>query len=162
MYLKRQSRKASFGRFYTPNSPDQLHKLKRICPSNKDFIDEAAEMKNQNALQEEVILYSVLMRLSKFHFLNPTLIFQKSVRKKKTEKSQCCFTTYSPLTHTLKSTILKHWLISASDPASAQHFRDTALFVHKRGSDLDNQPVQTNIKVGPKQAAFAPLNDGNY
>lgn len=53
-------------------------------------------------------------------------------------------------------------MISASDPASAQHFRDTALFVHKRGSDPDNQLVQTNIKAGPKQAVFAPLNDGNY
>lgn len=145
-------------------SPNQFHKIKLVYHSNKDFIDKAAKMKNKNAFQEEVILDSLLMRLSKFHFLNPTLIFtkKKSVRKKKkTEKSLCCFTTYSPLAHILKSTNLTHWLISASDQASAPHCRDTALFVHKRGPDLDNQLLWTNIEVGPKQAVFTPLNDGN-
>lgn len=101
-------------------------------------------LQSKNIFWMDAVLYSALMRHAKLHFLNLALIFYKAVSKK---RKVTLFPAYTRKAYTLKNTTLKHCLISASDPALAQHFKDPPLFGWRRGPNFCNKLVQANRQV---------------
>lgn len=138
----------------------QFYRLRRLCHSDNDYIEKAAEMKQrflERGYPAQCVDVAYHTALSK-----PRADLLKKSVKKDQKFSVSCITTYTPQAHIIKKTVKKHWHILTTDPALSDLFQDPPLFVHKRGPNLRNKLIRANILPPPKQTLLTPIKEGNY
>lgn len=140
----------------------QFLRLRRICHSTEDFINQSREMKirfQQRGYPNKWIddAYEHALKKTRTDVLQKTTKTQKNF-------SVTCMTQYSAHSSAIKSVFLKHWHILKSDPELSSTFKYPPLFVNKRGKNLRDFLVRADFtpEPTPSQTLLCPLPNGNY
>ena len=72
-----------------------------------------------------------------------------------------CATTFSPISHDIKSSVQKHWHILSSDPSIGHSFKCPPIFANRRSDNLRNVLVRADCYTPPTNF-LSTLPGGNF
>lgn len=138
----------------------QFCRVKRICSRQFNFDKNMTEMKKKFGARgyKSTQINSAVDRINTRP--RPDL-FQRKVKNK---KSSIIFSTkYSKQSEKIEGTIKKHWHILQSDPNFHQIYTHPPLVVFKRGSNLRDYLVRSDLAptLESSQRLLIPIPDGN-
>ena len=70
-----------------------------------------------------------------------------AIRQEKKKHSCVCATSYSPISHEMKTIIKKHWDVLSADPVCKKLFADPPLFSHYRAKNVRDNLVRADTTI---------------
>lgn len=130
----------------------QLHRLRRICDSEDEF-DKQADSLLQRFQTRGYPVNWLSEAYQKVKRLDRKQLFQKNTNKQKKPFSVNYVLTYNESSNVIKSIVKKHWHILSSDTTLNSAFQNPPLFTYKRGRNLSNMLVRSDV-IREKTEAF--------
>lgn len=120
----------------------QFLRIRRICLKDEDFHTESLKMRNDFIKRgyPKQCLDDALARAKATSDHNS----QPRDRLKRSDPPLICCTTYTPLSHQIKTIVTKHWHVLQADTKCAELFPRLPLFTYSRSANLKDKLVHSD------------------